>query len=130
MLDHIVDGGAGRRTGQGIASERSAVNANSGRHAISAKNRSHRHTTRNAFSKTHHVRCEIKVLTGKEPAGAAETCLHLINDQQRAPFGTKASRRVEILCLRWTDTSFPLNDFEEDSAGVVINGCVQFLNIV
>ena len=130
MLDHVVNRGAGRRTGEGIAPECRAVNANSGRHAFPAKNRSHRHTTGNAFGKTHHVRREIKVLAGKELAGAAEPRLDLINDQQCTPFAAKTSCRLKVFLLRGTHTSLALDHFQDHGTSAVIARGFQFLNIV
>src|SRR5258708_7170540 len=41
-----------------------------------------RHAASEAFGKRHHVWCDRLVLVREPPSGAAEPCLHLVEDQQ------------------------------------------------
>src|SRR5690606_14694760 len=70
------------------------------------------------------------VLMGKQLAGATDSGLYLIEDQQCLMLITKTACRLKISLLCWQNSAFTLNRLQNYRAGFIANCSFQRCNII
>ncbi|BBO91687.1 hypothetical protein DSCOOX_48670 [Desulfosarcina ovata subsp. ovata] len=73
---------------------------------------------------------EIGFIYSEHWPGAAETCLDLIHDKERAVCFAKPGDILQISFRRDTNAPFALNRFQNDSSNVTVEGVPNSIQIV
>ena len=111
-----LDGRQGGRASDRIAAIRAAVR--SGRPTVvefaAGAERRERESRGDALGHAHDVRLDVVVLDGEHLAGAAETALHLVGDEQHSVVVAASGDRFEELGRRGDVTALAEHRFDDD----------------
>ena len=128
---HHRQGSLCRSTGQWIAAECAPMTA-SGEAAQrpAPGDGTNWNAARHAFTERQNVRFDSRMFKTKPASGSAKTCLDLIQNQQRAMFGTERPKLLLIGPIRRVDTPFTLDRFNHNCGHPVGDGSARLFGIV
>ncbi len=112
QLDH-VEHCRGRRAGERVAPERRAVIA--GFEDVRSRigqARADGQPAAQSLGERHHVRRRPRVLMCEPPAGAAEPCLYLVEDEQQVLFVAPFAHALQVAGRRWDDADLAHHGLE------------------
>src|SRR5262249_12019500 len=123
IVVHSLDDGAGRGARDWIAAERARVISGLERAGalVCDEQRADRQAVGQTLRERHGVRLHAEPLPREERPRASDTRLHLVEHEQRTvPVGELARTREDLASGR-VDASLPLDRFDKDASGVVVD---------
>ena len=91
------------------------------RHLGAGPARADRHAVPERLRQGHDIGRDVRVLEAEPPTGAAQTGLHLVDDQQRFPLVAELPHAAQILDRRRLHAAFALNGFQQHRADPVVH---------